>query len=65
MSYIHFPTFTTPIKVNVSHFITGVANFAYYSAARRSVCTSHKISDLTEKVHTKREFDWLKEEIEK
>ena len=25
----------------------------------------HKISDITEKVYTQREFDWLKEEIEK
>jgi len=25
----------------------------------------HKISDITEKVYTKREFEWLKEEIEK
>ena len=25
----------------------------------------HKISDITEKVYTQREFDWLKTEIEK
>ena len=25
----------------------------------------HKISDITEKVYTQREFDWLKKEIEK
>ena len=25
----------------------------------------HKISDITEKVYTRREFTWLREEIEK
>ena len=25
----------------------------------------HKISDITEKVYTEREFQWLREEIEK
>ena len=25
----------------------------------------HKISDITEKVYTQREFEWLKDEIEK
>lgn len=46
------------------HFVTkckenGVDEYAI------KYMVGHKISDITEKVYTKREFEWLKEEIEK
>lgn len=34
-------------------------------ATLRQNIVGHKISDITEKVYTQREFDWLKTEIEK
>jgi hypothetical protein len=45
-------------------FVTSTKKYGVDEYAIKYI-VGHKISDLTEKVYTKREFDWLKEEIEK
>jgi len=47
-----------------THFVTSAKKYGFDEYAIKYI-VGHKISDLTEKVYTKREFDWLKEEIEK
>ena len=47
-----------------THFVTAAKKYGVDEYAIKYI-VGHKISDLTEKVYTKREFDWLKEEIEK
>ena len=37
----------------------------FVTMAKIKYLVGHKISDITEKVYTQREFEWLKEEIEK
>lgn len=46
------------------HFVTAAKNAGVDEYAIKYM-VGHKISDITEKVYTQREFDWLKEEIEK
>lgn len=47
-----------------THFVTAAKKYRVDEYAIKYM-VGHKISDITEKVYTKREFDWLKEEIEK
>lgn len=47
-----------------THFVTSAKKYGVDEYAIKYI-VGHKISDITEKVYTKREFDWLKEEIEK
>lgn len=47
-----------------THFVTSAKKCGVDEYAIKYM-VGHKISDITEKVYTKREFDWLKEEIEK
>ncbi len=46
------------------HFVTAAKKYGVDEYAIKYM-VGHKISDITEKVYTDREFDWLKEEIEK
>ena len=46
------------------HFVTAAKKAGIDEYAIKYM-VGHKISDITEKVYTQREFDWLKEEIEK
>lgn len=46
------------------HFITTAKKYGVDEYAIKYI-VGHAISDITEKVYTKREIDWLKEEIEK
>jgi integrase len=46
------------------HFVTSAKEYKVDEYAIKYL-VGHTISDITEKVYTKREFDWLKEEIEK
>ena len=47
-----------------THFVTAAKKAGVDEYAIKYM-VGHKISDITEKVYTKREFEWLKEEIEK
>lgn len=47
-----------------THFVTSAKRYGVDEYAIKYM-VGHKISDITEKVYTKREFEWLKEEIEK
>jgi integrase len=47
-----------------THFVTLAKKYGVDEYAVKYI-VGHQISDLTEKVYTKREFDWLKKEIEK
>ena len=47
-----------------THFVTSAKRYEVDEYAIKYM-VGHKISDITEKVYTKREFEWLKEEIEK
>ena len=47
-----------------THFVTSAKKYGVDEYAIKYM-VGHKISDITEKVYTKREFDWLKEEMEK
>jgi integrase len=47
-----------------THFVTSAKKYGVDEYAIKYM-VGHKISDITEKVYTKREFDWLKQEIEK
>ena len=47
-----------------THFVTSAKKHGVDEYAIKYI-VGHKISDITEKVYTKREFEWLKEEIEK
>lgn len=47
-----------------THFVTSAKKYGVDEYAIKYM-VGHKISDITEKVYTKREFEWLKEEIEK
>jgi integrase len=47
-----------------THFVTAAKKCKVDEYAIKYI-VGHKISDLTEKVYTKREFNWLKEEMEK
>lgn len=46
------------------HFVTMAKKYNVDEYAIKYM-VGHKISDITEKVYTQREFDWLKQEIEK
>lgn len=46
------------------HFITSAKKYGVDEYAIKYV-VGHKISDITEKVYTEREFNWLRQEIEK
>ena len=46
------------------HFVTMAKKYGVDEYAIKYM-VGHKISDITEKVYTQREFEWLKEEIEK
>lgn len=46
------------------HFVTMAKKYGIDEYAIKYM-VGHKISDITEKVYTQREFDWLKEEIRK
>ena len=46
------------------HFVTMAKKYAVDEYAIKYL-VGHKISDITEKVYTAREFEWLREEIEK
>ncbi|MDR1066204.1 MAG: tyrosine-type recombinase/integrase [Clostridiales bacterium] len=47
-----------------THFVTSAKKYGVDEYAIKYI-VGHKISDITERVYTKREFDWLKEEMEK
>ena len=47
-----------------THFVTAAKKSGVDEYAIKYII-GHKITDITEKVYTKREFDWLREEIEK
>ncbi len=47
-----------------THFVTMAKRYGVDEYAIKYM-VGHKISDITEKVYTRREFDWLREEIEK
>ncbi|GHU53185.1 hypothetical protein FACS1894132_04650 [Clostridia bacterium] len=47
-----------------THFVTSAKKYGVDEYAVKYI-VGHKISDITEKVYTKREFEWLKDEIEK
>ena len=47
-----------------THFVTAAKKSGLDEYAIKYI-VGHKISDITEKVYTKRELDWLKSEIEK
>lgn len=47
-----------------THFVTSAKKYGVDEYAIKYMI-GHKISDLTEKVYTKREFDWLRTEMEK
>lgn len=47
-----------------AHFVTACKRYNVDEYAIKYI-VGHKISDITEKVYTKRKFDWLKQEIEK
>lgn len=46
------------------HFVTMAKKYGVDEYAIKYM-VGHKISDITEKVYTQREFEWLKDEIEK
>ena len=46
------------------HFVTACKKAGVDEYAIKYM-VGHKISDITEKVYTQREFEWLKQEIEK
>ncbi len=46
------------------HFVTAAKKYGVDEYAIKYM-VGHKISDITEKVYTQREFEWLKQEIEK
>lgn len=46
------------------HFVTTAKKYGVDEYAIKYI-VGHKISDITEKIYTKREINWLKEEIEK
>ena len=45
------------------HFVTMAKKYGVDEYAIKYM-VGHKISDITEKVYTQREFEWLKDEIE-
>lgn len=47
-----------------THFVTSAKKFGVDEYAIKYI-VGHKISDITEKIYTRREFDWLRDEIEK
>lgn len=47
-----------------THFITTAKKYGVDEYAIKYI-VGHKVSDITEKVYTKREFEWLRDEIEK
>lgn len=47
-----------------THFVTTAKRYNVDEYAIKYM-VGHKISDITEKIYTKRKFDWLKQEIEK
>ncbi len=47
-----------------THFVTMAKKYGVDEYAIKYI-VGHKISDITEKVYTKREFDWLRKEMEK
>lgn len=47
-----------------THFVTTAKRYGVDEYAIKYM-VGHKISDITEKIYTKREFEWLKTEIEK
>jgi len=47
-----------------THFVTSAKRCNVDEYAIKYI-VGHKISDITEKVYTQREFEWLREEMEK
>ncbi len=47
-----------------THFVTTAKKYGVDEYAIKYI-VGHKIADITEKIYTKRKFDWLKQEIEK
>lgn len=47
-----------------THFVTMAKKYGVDEYAIKYM-VGHKVSDITEKVYTRREFEWLKQEIEK
>jgi len=47
-----------------THFVTSAKKYGVDEYAIKYI-VGHRISDITEKVYTKREFEWLREEIKK
>lgn len=47
-----------------THFVTMAKKFGVDEYAIKYI-VGHKINDITEKTYTKREFEWLRSEIEK
>ncbi len=47
-----------------THFVTTAKRYGVDEYAIKYM-VGHKISDITEKIYTKRKFEWLKQEIEK
>lgn len=47
-----------------THFVTTAKRYGVDEYAIKYM-VGHKISDITEKIYTKRKFDWLRQEIEK
>ncbi len=47
-----------------THFVTSAKRYGVDEYAIKYM-VGHKVSDITEKVYTRREFEWLKQEIEK
>lgn len=46
------------------HFVTAAKKYGVDEYTIKYI-VGHKISDITEKVYTNREFEWLKQEMEK
>lgn len=67
-----FERIVTALKLNPEHrphdgrtyFVTSCKRYGVDEYAIKYM-VGHKISDITEKVYTKRKFEWLKQEIEK
>ena len=47
-----------------THFVTMAKKYGVDEYAIKYI-VGHTVSDITEKIYTKREFDWLRNEIEK
>ena len=62
--FFRFPLGATQTHDGRKHFVTMAKKYGVDEYAIKYL-VGHKISDITEKVYTAREFEWLREEIEK